>query len=66
MIGFIEASALRMEGLTNEDIDGLNAVLPDIQNLLKVVDSHKAQFDRVFKVVMPIAQKIVAKQQEFK
>ena len=66
MTGFLEDSVLRMEGLNDDDIAKLNARLPDIQNLITVIQSHQPQFNRVLTDLLPIVQKILAKQREFK
>lgn len=62
MTGFMENTGLRMAGLDDQDIANLNAILPDLQNLIHIVQTHQAQFDRVLKVVLPLAQKVIAKE----
>ena len=64
MTGFIEDDVLRFEGLSTEDIAKLNERLPDLQNLITVLQSHMSQINRVIADLGPIAQKIIAKQQE--
>lgn len=62
MTGFLEDNILRFEGLTDTDISTLNARLPDLQNLLSVLESHMSQIDRCVKDLAPIVNKIIAKQ----
>lgn len=64
MTGFIEDDVLRFEGLSTEDIAKLNERLPDLQNLITVLQTHMPQINRVIADLGPIAQKIIAKQQE--
>lgn len=66
MTGLIEDGMLRFEGLNDQDIANLNAILPDIQNLVLVVQKHQVQFNRVVRVLLPLIQKILAKQRELK
>ncbi len=66
MTGAIEDMALRFEGLDDNDIARLNGILPDIENLVVVTQKHQAQFNRVVNTLLPIIQKIIAKQREFK
>lgn len=66
MTGFIEDSLMRMEGLDDNDITNINAVLPDIQNLVSIAQSHQKQFNRVLSVLLPVVQKVIAKQRELK
>lgn len=62
MTGPFEDAALRFEGLTDADIAKLNERLPDLQNLITVVQTHQAQINRVVTDLLPIVQKIIAKQ----
>lgn len=62
MIGFLEGNLLQMEGLDETDIAKLNERLPDIQNLLLVLQNHQAQINRVMTDLIPIVEKIIAKQ----
>lgn len=64
MTGFIEDSVLRFEGLDDNDIANLNRILPAIQNLVNVYQAHVKQINEVQKVLLPIVQKILAKQKE--
>jgi hypothetical protein len=63
MTGFIEDTALKFMGLDDADIQQINARLPDIQNLITVALAHQTQLNRVM-TLLPIVQKIIAKQQE--
>lgn len=62
MTGFLENDALRFEGLSDADIAKLNERLPDVQNLLTVLEAHMPQINRVMNDLGPIIQKIFAKQ----
>jgi hypothetical protein len=62
MTGFLEDNLLRFEGLSDQDIATLNAALPDVQNLLTVLEAHMPQINRVMNDLGPIIQKIIAKQ----
>lgn len=62
MTGFLEDNLLRMEGLDDDDIQKLNERLPDIQNLLLVLQTHQAQINRVMTDLIPIIEKIIEKQ----
>lgn len=62
MTGFLENDALRFEGLSDADIAKLNERLPDVQNLLTVLEAHMPQINRVMNDLGPIIQKIIAKQ----
>ena len=62
MTGFLEDNLLRMEGLTDQDIADLNAILPDLQNLVGIAQTHQAQFNRVMVKLLPIINKVIAKQ----
>lgn len=66
MTGLFEDGFLRMEGLDDADIAKLNERLPDIQNLVAVLQAHIPQITRVLTDLSPIVQKIIAKQQELK
>lgn len=66
MTGPIEDMALRFEGLDDNDIARLNGILPDIENLVVVTKNHQAQLNRVLNVLLPIIQKVIAKQKELR
>jgi hypothetical protein len=66
MTGFFEDGVLRFMGLDDDDISALNDRLPDIQNLLTLVQTHQAQFNRVLTTILPMAQKVIAKQRDMK
>lgn len=62
MTGWIEDSALRFMGLDDNDIKKLNERIPDVQNLIHIVQTHQDQLNRVINDLAPILQKIIAKQ----
>jgi hypothetical protein len=62
MTGFIEDGVLRLMGLSDADIAKLNERIPDVQNLIYVLQSHQAQLNRVLTDLAPIIQKLLAKQ----
>lgn len=62
MTGPFEDGILRFEGLDDAEIAKLNERLPDLQNLIAVVQTHIPQFNRVMSDLLPIVQKIIAKQ----
>lgn len=64
MIGFMESNLLRFEGLTDQDITDVNAIIPDLQNLILIIQKHQDQFNRVMKVLLPVVQKVLDKQKE--
>ena len=64
MTGFLEDNLLRMEGLDDADIQKLNDRLPDIQNLLLILQTHQAQINRVMTDLIPIFEKVIAKQRD--
>jgi hypothetical protein len=66
MTGFLEDNLLRMEGLDDNDIARLNGIMGDLQNLVVVAKNHQAQFNRVATVLLPIIEKIIAKQRELR
>lgn len=66
MTGIIEDSFLRFEGLDDADLAAINRILPDLENLVVVAKNHQAQFNRVVTVLLPIVEKIIAKQKELK
>jgi hypothetical protein len=62
MTGFFENMLLHNEGLTDQDIADLNAILPDVQALDEVLQTQWSRITRVAKVALPIINKIIAKQ----
>ncbi len=62
MTGWIENEGLKFEGLSDQDIADLNRILPDLQNLIWVAKKHEAQLSRVLSALLPIIEKIIAKQ----
>lgn len=65
MTGFIEDEVLRAEGLDDADIALINQELPDLENLITVLESHLAQINRVMKL-LAVVQKVIAKQESMK
>jgi hypothetical protein len=63
MTGFMEDTALRMAGLDDNDIALLNKELPDLENLITVVQNHMAQIDRVAKL-LPVLKKVIDTQRQ--
>ncbi len=63
MTGFLEDQALRFMGLDDNDIKQLNDRIPDVMNLIRVLEAHMDQINRVM-ALSPIIMKLLAKQQE--
>jgi hypothetical protein len=59
MTGWLENEALLLAGLDEADIATINTRLPDLQNLILVVQTHQAQINRVLNDLLPIAQKLI-------
>jgi hypothetical protein len=55
----IEVTVLKSMGLDDNDIDAINARIPDVMNLITVIQTHQAQFNRVM-ALLPIVQKALA------
>ena len=66
MTGVLEDTLLRLNNVTEQQIADINRVMPDIQNLILVAITHKAQVNRVLDVLLPVAKEIIAKQRELK
>jgi hypothetical protein len=62
MTGFIEDMMLRQEGLDDKDIANINAILPDIQALDTALTAQLPRITKVMSVVLPIVNKVIAKQ----
>lgn len=66
MTGWIEDNLLRFEGLSDDDIRAINAILPDVERLTQALQQEWPTISKVVGVLLPIAQKVVKKQQELK
>lgn len=66
MIDFMIRSALQLEGLSQEDIKALDDILPEIAALDKALIANWPAINKVVGTLLPIIQKVVAKQQETK
>jgi len=66
MTGFIEEQLLKFEGLSDTDIAKLNTILPELEKLFQIVQTNWPGIAQVVQVLIPMAQKIIAKQQELK
>jgi len=62
MTGMIEDFVLRQEGLDDHDIATINSMLPEIQHLDQVIEKEWPQLNKLISAVLPIIQKIIAKQ----
>jgi hypothetical protein len=62
MTGFIEDMLLKQEGLSDQDVADLNAILPDIQVLDQLILAQLPRITRVATKGIPIINKIIAKQ----
>lgn len=63
MTGFLEDGLLRsMFDFTDQDIAKLNAGIADLQNLIAVYKAHRPQIDRVQNELVPLINKIIAKE----
>lgn len=66
MTGFFEDDLLRFEGLTDQDIADLNAVIPDLQRLVGVLQQNWPIIAKVAPVLFRVVQDILAKQRGLK
>jgi hypothetical protein len=60
--GFVEDIAFKLAGLDDADIATINTRIPDIQNLIHILQTHTDQVKRVVDDLGPIIQKVLAKQ----
>lgn len=64
MTGFLEDDALRFEGLDDQDIAELNAILPDLQILNAQIAAQWPRIQKAAPILSRIAGKIIAKQRD--
>ena len=62
MTGFIEDMLLKQEGLSDQDVADLNAILPDIQVLDQLILAQLPRIMRVATKGIPIVNKVITKQ----
>lgn len=66
MTGFLEDTALRFEGVSDQSIANLNAILPDLKHLETVFRVEWPRINKVMPIVLQIAKEIETYQQQFK
>ena len=64
MTGFIEEHLLKFEGLSDDDIAKLNAILPELKKLFQIIQSNWPGIAETVPVLLQLAQKLIAKQKE--
>lgn len=62
MTDLVADIALKIAGLDDADIQKINARIPDVQNIVHLIQTHSDQVKRIVDDLGPIVQKILAKQ----